>query len=125
MSESVPTVVATVSNAMVALHKAQFGRGPTSARTHFAGPDALICVLDDALLPAERSLVAMGEALRVQESRMFLQEATRDRFVRTVEQIVYRKVRSFSSACDAHTATVVEVFVFEPLQPNDAPADAG
>jgi uncharacterized protein YbcI len=43
-----------VSNAMVALHKEQFGRGPTRARANFAGPDALMCVWEDALLPAER-----------------------------------------------------------------------
>jgi hypothetical protein len=33
--------------------KEQFGRGPTRVRSHFAGPDALLCVMDDALLPAE------------------------------------------------------------------------
>lgn len=64
-----------VSNAMVALHKEQFGRGPTRAQSHFAGPDALLCVLEDTLLAAERRMVAMGEQQRVRESRMFLQVA--------------------------------------------------
>jgi uncharacterized protein YbcI len=45
---------------MVALHKEQFGRGPTRVRSHFAGPDALLCVMDDALLPAESKMVEMG-----------------------------------------------------------------
>ena len=67
-----------VSNAMVALHKEQFGRGPTHAQSHFAGPDALLCILQDALLPAERTMVKMGEQQRVRESRMFLQVATAD-----------------------------------------------
>ena len=31
-------MLAAVSNALVALHKEQFGRGPTTARSHFAGP---------------------------------------------------------------------------------------
>jgi len=44
------TESAAISNAMVKLHKEQFGRGPTRARTHFAGPDALVCVLEDVLL---------------------------------------------------------------------------
>ncbi len=50
-----PSVLAAVSSAMVALHKEQFGRGPTKARTDFAGPDAMMCVLEDVLLPAELS----------------------------------------------------------------------
>src|SRR5829696_7921573 len=32
------SVLMEVSNAMVKLHKEQFGRGPTNARTYFAGP---------------------------------------------------------------------------------------
>jgi len=97
-------VLVAVSNAMVALHKEQFGRGPKSARSDFAGADTLICLLDDALLPAEHSMVEMGEQQRVRESRMFLQVATRDRFVAAVEEIVQRKVHSFASACDPDTA---------------------
>jgi uncharacterized protein YbcI len=38
-----------VSNALTALNKEQFGRGPTSARSNFAGPDVLVCVFEDAL----------------------------------------------------------------------------
>ncbi len=54
--EHVSTLMA-ISNAMVALHKEQFGRGPTRARSDFAGPDGLLCVLEDALLPAEHAIV--------------------------------------------------------------------
>lgn len=110
--------MAAVSNALVALHKEQFGRGPRKARADFAGPDALICVFYDALLPAERAMVEMGEQQRVRESRMFMQVATRDRFVRAVEEIVYRKVHSFASATDPDTGVVMEIFVFT-AQPSD------
>jgi hypothetical protein len=33
-----------VANTMIRLYKKQFGRGPTKARTHWAGPDTLICI---------------------------------------------------------------------------------
>jgi uncharacterized protein YbcI len=102
-----------VSNAMVALHKEQFGRGPTKAQSHMAGPDALLCVLDDALLPAERSMVEMGEHQRVRETRMFFQVATADEFVAAVERITGRTVRAFASATDPGNNTVMETFVFE------------
>ena len=79
-----------ISNAMVALHKDQFGRGPTRARASFGGPDLLICVLEEVLLPAEKALVVMGQQERVRESRLYMQVATRDRFVATIESIVGR-----------------------------------
>ena len=81
-----------VSNTMVKLHKEQFGRGPTNARSYFAGPDTLVCTLEDSLLPAERTMVEMGEDQHVRESRMFLQVATSDRFIAAVEELVSRKV---------------------------------
>ena len=40
-----PSVALAVSNAMVKIYKEQFGRGPTKARTNFAGPDVLVCTL--------------------------------------------------------------------------------
>jgi uncharacterized protein YbcI len=103
-----------VSNAMVALHKEQFGRGPTRAQSHFAGADALLCVMDDALLPAERTMVEMGEQQRVRESRMFFQVATADRFVEAVEAITGRTVRAFASATDPDRGVVMENFIFAP-----------
>jgi uncharacterized protein YbcI len=103
-----------VSNAMVVLHKEQFGRGPTKAQSHLAGADALLCVMEDALLPAERTMVEMGEQQRVREARMFLQVATADQFVATVEAITGRKVRAFASATDPDKGVVMENFIFEP-----------
>jgi uncharacterized protein YbcI len=103
-----------VSNAMVRLHKEQMGRGPTHARSHFAGPDGLVCTMEDSLLPAERTMVEMGEAQRVRESRMSLQVATEDRFIRAVEELTARKVRAFASAIDPANNVVFEVFSFEP-----------
>jgi uncharacterized protein YbcI len=104
-----------ISNAMVAMHKEQFGRGPTGARAHFAGADMLVCVLDDALLPAERALVEMGEQQRVSESRLFMQNASADRFAAEVERIVGRKVVSFTSSTDPDRGVVIEFAMFEPL----------
>ena len=107
-------VLMRVSNAVVALHKEQFGRGPTKARSHFAGRDTLVCVLENSLLPAELALVEMGQQERVQESRLFFQTATREKFITAVEEIVGRKVVAFSSATDPDAATVWEIYNFYP-----------
>ena len=111
--------LAAVSSAMVALHKEQFGRGPRRARSNFAGDDVLVCVLDDALLPAELTMVKMGDQQRVRESRMYLQVATAEQFINAVEDIVGRKVHAFSSASDPDHDTVFEVFTFEPERSSD------
>ena len=105
--------MAAVSNAVIVLHKEQFGRGPTRARSHFAGNDTLVCVLEDALLPAEHAMVEMGEQVRVSEARLFFQMATRDKFIGAVESIVDRKVIAFASATDADAGIVWEVYNFE------------
>ena len=107
------SVLEAVCTAMIRLHKEQFGRGPTTARSGFVGPDALLCVLEDALLPAELNMVKMGDHQRVRESRIAFQAATASEFVSAVEEIVGRKVRAFGSAVDVEQNVVFENFVFE------------
>lgn len=108
------SLLAAVSNAMVRLHKEQFGRGPTSARSNFAGPDTLVCVLHEALLPAELKLVKMGNEERVRESRLAFQVGAADEFIKAVEMIVGRTVSAFASAIDVEHDVVFENFFFVP-----------
>ena len=103
-----------VSNAMVTLHKTQFGRGPTHVRSGFAGPDTLVCVLRDVLLPAELKMVEMGDQNRVRESRVAFQAATASDFIAAAEQLVMRKVQAFASGVDPDANVVFETFYFEP-----------
>lgn len=84
--------MAAISNALVRLHKQQFGRGPTRVRSHFINGDTLLCVLFDALLPAEKKLIELQESTRVRETRVAFAVATEAEFIATVEQIVQRKV---------------------------------
>jgi uncharacterized protein YbcI len=103
-----------VSNAMVKLYKEQFGRGPTKARTHFAGPDTLICTLEDSMTPAERNLVAMGEHQRLRDTRMFFQYATEPEFREAVEKATGRRVWAFVSGMDTTKDVSTEVFYLTP-----------
>jgi uncharacterized protein YbcI len=113
-AENHRSLLSDLSNAMVALHKEQFGRGPVRARTVFADDNTIVSTLEDALLPAEVALVKMGQQDRVQETRLFLQMATRREFIGAVEQRVGRKVTAFSSALDPGAAVVWEIFNLEP-----------
>jgi uncharacterized protein YbcI len=111
-----------VSNTMVRIYKEQFGRGPTRARSNWAGPDAVVCVLEETLTAAERNLVKMGEHQRLRDTRMFFQYATVREFCEPIEQITGRKVPAFHSSIDTEAdGQAVEVFVLHPPG-SDAPS---
>lgn len=102
-----------ISNAMVKLYKELFGRGPTRARTNYAGPDILISTLRDTLTPAERSLVALGEFQRLRDTRTFFQHAAEAQFRGAVEEATGRKVVAFTSGIDVKEDLSSEVFYLE------------
>ena len=104
-----------ISNEMVRLYKEQFGRGPTKARTNWAGSDVLVTTLEDTLTPAERNLVAMGEHQRLRDTRLFFQYATVTEFCEPIERITGRKVRAFISGIDSNAGGLAtELFVLHP-----------
>jgi uncharacterized protein YbcI len=107
------SVRAEISREMVRLYKEQFGRGPTKARTEFAGPDIVICTLEHSLTPAERKLVEMGEHQRLRDTRMYFQHATEDQFREVIERLLGRRVRAFISGIDTDTDVSSEVFHLE------------
>lgn len=111
------SVRAELSREMVRLYKEQFGRGPTKARSEFAGPDVLVCTLEDSFTPAERKLAEMGEHQRLRDTRLYFQHATKDSFIETVERLLDRKVRAFNSSIDTQNDVSVEVFHLEPVSP--------
>jgi uncharacterized protein YbcI len=104
-----------LTNAMVRLYKELFGRGPTKARTNYAGPDTVVATIENSLTPAERNMIALGEDQRVREIRMFFQHASDAEFTGTVEEITGRKVRAFVSGMDTDEDVSTEVFYLEPI----------
>ena len=109
------SVSLAISNEMVRIYKDQFGRGPTKARTSWAGPDVLTVILEDTLTPAERNLVRMGEHQRLRDLRMFFQYSSVREFCDPVERLTHRKVRSFVSGIDTEVNGLsLELFVLHP-----------
>ena len=105
-----------LANEMVRIYKQIFGRGPTRARATWAGPDTLLCTLEDSLTPAERKLTELGEHHRVRETRLFFQHACEANFRESVERITGRKVRAFTSGTDTFQDVSSEVFYLVPGQ---------
>jgi uncharacterized protein YbcI len=104
-----------ITNAMVRLYKELFGRGPTKARTNYAGPDTLVATIQNSLTAAERKMLDLDEHQRVREIRMFFQQANEAEFTGTVEEITGRKVWAFVSGFDTERDVAAEVFYLEPV----------
>jgi uncharacterized protein YbcI len=98
---------------MVATYKDQPGRGPTHARSHYAGPDMIVCAFEDTLTPIERTLVAIGEHQRLRDIRALFQHTAEDAFRSAVEEITGRNVIAFSSGFDTRADVATEVFLLE------------
>ena len=107
-------VTAQISNEMVGLYKELFGRGPTRARTNYAGPDTIIVTLEHSLTPAERSLAALGEHQRLRDIRLLFQHARANDFRGVIESLTGRRVRAFISGMDTEQDVAAEIFYLEP-----------
>ena len=102
-----------ISNEMVRVYKELLGRGPTRARTAFAGPDTLLCTLEDSFTPAERRLVETGEHGRLLEARTFMQHASRDALCEPIERVTGRKVRGFVTGIDTEHDISTVIFYLQ------------
>lgn len=112
--EETRPVLLELSNEMVGLYKTLFGRGPTKARSHWLGPDAVATTLEDTFTPAERNMVALGEHQRLRDIRTFFQHASANEFRAAAERATGRKVRGFVSGVDTEVDISTEVFYLEP-----------
>lgn len=110
--------LAAISNAMVRLYKEQYGRGPTRARTEWAGPDQIVVTLEETLTLAERRLAELGEHQRLRDHRTFFQYATQAEYAAIIEELTGRRVRAFVSGVDTRADVACEVFLLEPLNGN-------
>lgn len=110
LEERRASALAEISREMVRLYKEQFGRGPTKARTDFAGPDIVVCTLEDSLTPAERKLAQLGEHQRLRDTRMYFQHVTKKEFCSVIEAVLKRPVRAFVSGLDTEKDVSAEIF---------------
>jgi uncharacterized protein YbcI len=106
---------AAISNAIVGLLSKYVGRGPTKARTIHSGKFVL-CVLEDTMTKAERSLTAGGHEDFVLQARHALQDTMQEDLTAAVELLTQRKVAAFMNVNHIEPDIAAEVFVLdEPL----------
>ena len=108
-----PSELTRITRAIVGIYKAQLGRGPVTAHSHFAGSDVVICILEGTLTPIERTLVAHGQERQLQDIRQLFQAAAEAQFRDVIEEITGRTVVSFMSGNDVRNDVASEIFALE------------
>jgi uncharacterized protein YbcI len=104
-----------LSNAMVALHRKHFGRGPGAAKSVLIDDQLVLCLLTDVYTPVEKTLMRVGKLEHVRETRLMHQIALEDEFKAPVEELTGRTVRAFISSVHFDPDVAVELFILEPL----------
>lgn len=99
-----------LSNAMVALHREYFGRGPGAAKSYVTD-EMVVCVLSDIYTPVERTLIRADQAEHVRRTRGLHQEALEVEYKARVEEIMGRPVTAFLSVVHVDPDVAIEVFL--------------
>ena len=116
------TQLSAISNAIVAMMKKYYGRGPTAAKTYLMD-DNLVVVMQDGFTTVERTLLDAGHEHLIREVRLRFQEEMGPEFVGAVEEILDRKVLGYMSQVVFEPPTLFELFILEPAaeaEPQDA-----
>ena len=110
MSAARESPLLEISNAIVAIYKSTFGRGPTKARTSMTG-DLVVCLLEGGFTRAEQALVRAGDFDTVIRARGRLHELTEPDMIAAVEGILRRRVRSILGTSDPANDIHLEAFI--------------
>jgi uncharacterized protein YbcI len=103
---------AALSNALVALMKEHWGKGPTAAKS-FINDEYVFTVLEGGLTRNEETLLAAGQHDVVRSYRLEFQQAVRDQFTSAVSTITGRKVLDYHSQILFDPPRSFELFVLD------------
>jgi uncharacterized protein YbcI len=103
---------AQISNAMVALKKRFYGKGPERART-FLMDEYVFCAMEGGLTRNEEVLVQAGQEQAVRQYRLLFQEAMTKTSTEAIEEITGRRVIGYHSQITFNPTRSFEIFVLE------------
>jgi uncharacterized protein YbcI len=109
---------AQISNAMVALKKRFYGKGPDRARSYLAD-EYVFCAMEGGLTRNEETLVEAGEEEAVRQYRLLFQRTMTKATTEAIEEITGREVIGYHSQITFHPTRAFEIFVL------DAPPKSG
>ena len=111
------SVRAALANAMVAMKKQYYGRGPTAAKAWILD-DYVFVAMEGGLTRNEETLLADGKEDLVRTYRLSFQETMRDATTAAVAEITGRAVLTYHSQIAFHPTRAFEIFLLEP-EPGD------
>lgn len=88
-----------------------YGVAPKKARAYMIPGELVVVVLRETFTPAEKLLIAHGDAEAIQHSRRRFQQLSREDFISVVEQATGERVESFLSETNLETEVAVETFL--------------
>ena len=103
---------AALANAMVAMKKEYYGRGPTAAKAWLLD-DYVVVVLEGGLTRNEETLLADGKEDLVRTYRLAFQETVRDVAMGAVARLTGRNVLTYHSQILFHPTRVFEIFMLD------------
>jgi uncharacterized protein YbcI len=102
-----------LANAMVAMKKQYYGKGPTGAKAWLLD-DYVFVALEGGLTRNEETLLADGKEDLVRSYRLSFQETVGDTTMKAVEELTGRKVLTYHSQIVFGPPRAFEIFVLEP-----------
>ncbi len=108
---------ASLSNALVALMKSHYGKGPTAAKS-FINDEYVFTVLEGGLTRNEETLLAAGRASVVRDYRLSFQQAIRGEMCGAVERVTGRRVLDYHSQIVFDPPRSFEIFVLDAPLPS-------
>ena len=103
--------LASLTNGVVQLMRESYGRGPTKAKSYLLDDRYAICVLEDTMTTAERTLTERGHSDLVRQVRLTFQELTADAFKATAAKALGRPVLAYHSQISLDPDRSFEFFV--------------
>ena len=107
------SIRAALANAMVAMKKQYYGRGPTAAKAWILD-DYVFVAMEGGLTRNEETLLADGKEDLVRTYRLSFQETMRDATTAAVAEITGRSVLTYHSQIAFHPTRAFEIFLLEP-----------
>jgi uncharacterized protein YbcI len=101
-----------ISNLVVRIYADHVGRGPTKARA-YADRDIVVCVMEDTMTKAERTLVDTGRSSAVLHVREALQETMREELADGIEALTGRRVVAQNGAATLDPDVKSDLFILE------------
>ena len=101
-----------ISNALVAVKKQLYGKGPVKAKTYI-NDNYVFAVFEGGLTRNEETLLAAGEHRLVRDYRLRFQEAVASTIRAAVEEVTGQKVVAYHSQIVFDPDRAFEIFVLD------------